>query len=462
MEASLLTETSPSSSCRNCQALRSLSHVGADGFHWRVCVEDKPIPGGLESMFSWWDIQDENARLPVKEVSLSQMERMFMPDAESTSASDVVTKGAKGALKSFGKVLQSAVDGGHGGSQSESGPRVPIIAFKLLDLGKMHRDFALKHAGSAPAAGPRPARTPRAPRPRPTQSTPAPQRGPPQQPASQHRPSAPAPAPRTQSAPVPGRPLAPPQQTPQRSAEPSLMDFGAAPTNHNHGSLHRSATSPASLNPNESRAEKLKREYAKNNASSNRVWDDVDQRWVEIDPKAGVQRGTTSAPPQAASSVSTGSKTVGISLDTANAVGKSASVQAAVHKRVNDMKESQEKAIQELKEREAKKKADDDIEDEVRKRMEPKIKAWSEEHGQKKQLRALLGTLHLILWPGAVWKPVGLGDLLDDGKCKKIYHKATRVVHPDKTISLDPENRFLAKRIFDALSQAKTKFDEGS
>ena len=410
-------------------------------------------------MFSWWDIQDENARLPVKEVSLSHLERMFMPDVESTSASDAVTKGAKGALKSFGKALQSAVDGGHGGTQSESGPRVPTIAFKLLDLGKMHRDFALKHAGSSPSAGPRIARTPRAPRPRPTQSTPAPQRGPPQQPVFQRTP---APAPRTHPAPLPSRPLAPPQPTPQRSAEPSLMDFGAETTTHNHGSLHRFATAPASFNPTESRAEKLKREYEENNAKSNRVWDDIDQRWVEVDPKAGLQRGTTSAPPQAASPVSTGSKTVGISLDTANAIGKSATVQAAVHKRVNDMKESQEKAIQELKEREAKKKADDDMEDEVRKRMEPKIKAWSEEHGQKKQLRALLGTLHLILWPGAAWKPVGLGDLLDDGKCKKIYHKATRVVHPDKTISLDPENRFLAKRIFDALSQAKTKFDEGS
>ena len=126
------------------------------------------------------------------------------------------------------------------------------------------------------------------------------------------------------------------------------------------------------------------------------------------------------------------------------------------------MKESQAKAIQELKEREAKKKFDDETEDDVRKRLEPKIKAWSEEHGQKKQLRALLGTLHVILWPGANWKAVGLGDLLDDAKCKKVYHKATRVVHPDKTISLEPEHRFLAKRVFDALSQAKTKFDEGS
>jgi ribosomal protein S13 len=454
---------------RNCRALRSLSHAGADGFHWRVCIEDKPHPGGLDSLFSWWDIQDENARLPVKEATMSHMEKMFMPDTFPTGASsDTSNKGAKGALKSFGKVLQSAVEvGTHGGNSADNGPRIPTIAFKLLDLGKMHHDFIMKHGVSGTSGGIShvSAPTPRAPRPRPVQSTPAPRSAP--QPVSQQRPPPTrAPPPRTQSNPVvpqatPARPAATPQYTPQRNGEPSLMDFGATPT-HGHGTLHRAATSPASLNPNETRVEKLKREYAKNDAKSNRVWDDIDQRWIEIDSKAGLKAGTTSAPPEAATTNTSNTKTVGITLDASNAIGKSANVQAAVHKRVNEMKESQAKAIQELKEREAKKKFDDETEDDVRKRLEPKIKAWSEEHGQKKQLRALLGTLHVILWPGANWKAVGLGDLLDDAKCKKVYHKATRVVHPDKTISLEPEHRFLAKRVFDALSQAKTKFDEGS
>ena len=115
----------------------------------------------------------------------------------------------------------------------------------------------------------------------------------------------------------------------------------------------------------------------------------------------------------------------------------------------------------EKKEREAKKKQEEAEEDDVRKRLEPKIKAWSEEHGKKKQLRALLGTLHTILWPEAKWKQVSIGDILNDAKCKKFYHKATLVVHPDKTHHLDAEKRFLAKRIFDALSQAKVEFDAG-
>jgi DnaJ-class molecular chaperone len=155
-------------------------------------------------------------------------------------------------------------------------------------------------------------------------------------------------------------------------------------------------------------------------------------------------------------------KEVGISLDPANAAGKSSNVQNAVHKRVNDMQEQQQKATEELRQREAKKKQAEDAEDVARQQLEPKIKAWAEEHGQRKQLRALLGSLHLILWPGAKWKPLNIGDILDDGKVKRAFHKATLVVHPDKTHHLPPDQRFLAKRIFDAICQAKTDFDEGA
>jgi hypothetical protein len=219
---------------------------------------------------------------------------------------------------------------------------------------------------------------------------------------------------------------------------------------------------PATFN-NETRAERLKREYAQNEMQQNRVWDEVDQRWVAVETNGSpVKQATTSAPPSATNnSGSPGKKVVGIKLDASNAIGKSASVQAAVHKRVNDMKASQEKALAEVREREELKKKEEEEEDGARKRLEPLIKAWSEEHGKKKQLRALLGTLHTILWPGARWQPIGLGDLLDDGKVKRAFHKASRVVHPDKTHHLRPEERFLAKRIFDALSQAKTEFDEG-
>eukprot|EP00984_Skeletonema_dohrnii_P034036 scaffold32812_cov50-Skeletonema_dohrnii-CCMP3373.AAC.1 len=43
----------------------------------------------------------------------------------------------------------------------------------------------------------------------------------------------------------------------------------------------------------------------------------------------------------------------GISLSTTNAIGKSAQVQAAVHARVAEMESSQQKALSELRNREA-------------------------------------------------------------------------------------------------------------
>jgi len=454
--------------------LHGLNHLGPEGYHWRVCVEDKPIPGDSgsseKSQFSWWDIQDENAVLPMKTATQSQLSKFFRKakgghagGSELGDGVDAAAKAAKGAFKSFGKAVTSAVAGTD--AASDSGPPVTVIAFKLLDLVKMHDDFSHKNHGRgghipqpSVAAAPAPRPAPRQQhRPAPSAHTTA--RSPAHAaPHQQQR--------RSPQAPVPARKPS--------SQEASLMDFGdsgSATTSASH-SMHHSASSPASfgsqqrqqaVNPNETRAEKLKREYAQKKQHSNRVWDDIDQRWVEVDPKAvSTTRATKSAPPGADAVDPNKKKAIGISLDPSNAAGKSATVQHAVNKRVNEMKQSQAKAVEEIRLREAKKKSDEAEEDTVRRRLEPKIKAWSEEHGQKKQLRALLATLHTILWPGANWKQVSIGDLLDDSKLKRCFHKASRVVHPDKTHHLNPEQRFLAKRIFDALSQAKRAYDDGA
>lgn len=123
------------------------------------------------------------------------------------------------------------------------------------------------------------------------------------------------------------------------------------------------------------------------------------------------------------------------------------------------MKKAQDQALIELREREKRAKESEEQEDIVRKKLEPRAKAWSEEHGKKKQLRALLASLQIILWPEANWKPVNIGDILDDKKARRVYLKATLKVHPDKTKDLDAEKRFIAKRVFDALSQAFTEFE---
>ena len=455
----------------HCMALNHINAAGADGYHWRVRIDAKTSSDGSGSTkvlaYSWWDIQDENAKLPVKEASMSELAAMFHGGSGSSSSSggatDDMTKAATGALKSLGKAMNKvagAVDHHHGsGADHDHGPRVSFIAFKLTEIDRMFDRVGGGRAGGGVAK--------RAPvRHRPAQPRPA--AAAPQRSAAAAPPRAAAGAAQATAASVPR--VRPPAQK-QPSAD--LMGFDSS---HSAAAAPRAgaplrpppkhATSSPAAFHNETRAQRLKREYETKKQTANRVWDDVDQRWVEVDAKAGstVHRGSTSAPPGvsnggAASVAAPAKKEVGIKLDPNNARGKSAGVQAAVNQRVNDMRDSQQKAVQEVRERELKKKQSEAEEDEVRKKLEPKIKAWSEEHGKKKQLRALLSSLHTVLWEGAKWKPVSLGDILDANKCKKFYHKATLVVHPDKTGKLDAEKRFLAKRIFDALTQAKTEFD---
>jgi len=443
---------------QHCVAAHLLNHLGPEGYHWRVLFEDKPITAGSEKTFSWWDIQDGNAKLPVKETSQYNLRKLLFPSktTTSTSSADSATKAAKGAFKMMGKAMASAI-GDDGGVETQ-GPPVSVMVVKLLDLVQIHDDYIQNNGAHAqqPAAS--------QPRPRSTLASAANRRPTPPQPSRVNN---------TQSLPAnrqaaPRRPPQQSQKTPhatQRSIGDNLMDFGDAPapaTASSRRVMHHAASSPAAVNPNETRPQRLKREQEARMENINRVWDDVDQRWVEVKPKTGGanEKVVGAFGSSRSSSEKPKKKEVGIKLDMSNAAGKSAAVQKAMNDRVNEMEASRQKAVMEVKQREANKKRKEEEEDMIRSQLEPKIKAWSEEHGKKKQLQALLASLHTILWPGAKWKQINIGDILQPAKCKKFYFKATLVVHPDKTQDLPAEQRFLAKRIFDALSQAKTIWDQ--
>ena len=459
---------------RGCQALNRMH--GSDGYHWRVRMDDKPRPGQSVVTFKWWDIKDESSRLPIKEnVPLSELSNLFdvsaSTNSSSSSSSGDVGKPLIGAARGLGKMIKNAatqIDDVIGNNSPDPNePRVSVIAFKVLDLFKVNRQYNTVDS-SSPIPRRRTRTTPQA------NAAPIPSA----RPAPPLRPVPPKPVAAQVVRPVPpprSAGAAPPVRQVSNisaystgsanSTSASLLDFGAAPTpsvtpNLGMGLHHSISTSAFS---SESKEEKLQREYQEKAANQNRVWDEVDQRWVVVEPNDSgtVRKGSTAAPPGANHQAPVKQNIKGISLDNVDTAGKSAQVAAAVHARVNDMKESQQKAKQELKEREEQKKIAENEEDEVRKRLEPKVKAWSEEHGQKKKLTALLSSMHTILWEGANWKQVSLGDLLDDKKLRRCYLKATLVVHPDKTRDLDAEKRFLAKRIFDALSQAHAEHEDG-
>jgi hypothetical protein len=61
--------------------------------------------------------------------------------------------------------------------------------------------------------------------------------------------------------------------------------------------------------------------------------------------------------------------------------------------------------------------------------VKAKVDNWRQ---GKKNMRAILSTLHEIVPPGLNWEPVGLSKLLQPTDVKKVYRKALLVIHTDK------------------------------
>ncbi|XP_029001959.1 putative tyrosine-protein phosphatase auxilin isoform X1 [Betta splendens] len=97
--------------------------------------------------------------------------------------------------------------------------------------------------------------------------------------------------------------------------------------------------------------------------------------------------------------------------------------------------------------------------EEMAKEMDPeklKILDWIE--GKERNIRALLSTMHTVLWEGETrWRPVGMADLVTPEQVKKVYRRAVLVVHPDKATG-QPYEQY-AKMIFMELNDAWSEFE---
>lgn len=72
---------------------------------------------------------------------------------------------------------------------------------------------------------------------------------------------------------------------------------------------------------------------------------------------------------------------------------------------------------------------------------------WTE--GKKGNIRALLCTLHTVLWEGSGWN-CNLSSLVTHADVKKSYRKACLAVHPDKV------NLQLSKILIKIILKTKT------
>ncbi|KAL1122209.1 hypothetical protein AAG570_003614 [Ranatra chinensis] len=85
-----------------------------------------------------------------------------------------------------------------------------------------------------------------------------------------------------------------------------------------------------------------------------------------------------------------------------------------------------------------------------------KVLDWTE--GKTNNIRALLTSLHTVVWGEAKWSQCHMHQLISTAEVKKAYRKACIAVHPDKHIGT--ENEKLAKMIFMELNNAWTEFEK--
>ena len=91
--------------------------------------------------------------------------------------------------------------------------------------------------------------------------------------------------------------------------------------------------------------------------------------------------------------------------------------------------------------------------------LDAEIRRWAT--GKEGNLRALLSSLHLVLWPETNWKPVSLTDLITGMSVKKAYQRAILCVHPDKVQQKGAtvQQKYIAEKVFDLLKEAFAKFN---
>ena len=172
-------------------------------------------------------------------------------------------------------------------------------------------------------------------------------------------------------------------------------------------------------------------------------WDDVDQRYVAVEVVEEVRIGIQA-----------------VSIGNEDLSSKAPEVQQAILERRQALQDAQEEKRARLQAQRNAAANEADAQITLKAQLDPRLKQWSEDHGKKKNIRALLSGMDQVMWEGSGWKPISIGDLLEAKKVKRAYYKASRFVHPDKLVNLSVEQRFVGKRIFDALSQAYAEFEE--
>jgi len=167
-----------------------------------------------------------------------------------------------------------------------------------------------------------------------------------------------------------------------------------------------------------------------------------------------VDTSSDSARLNASAKVSSSNLEAMMDLDGAPTLSR-AELKASRESKINDQVQ---KAVAEKLEQDRKAEQEQTDFDSARAVHDQKLLAWSTNNKERRNIRSLLSTMHTVLWPDSRWKEIGLGDLLEPRQVKLQYRKAMLVVHPDHNVKLSNENKYISKRIFEAVNEAYNEF----
>lgn len=83
-----------------------------------------------------------------------------------------------------------------------------------------------------------------------------------------------------------------------------------------------------------------------------------------------------------------------------------------------------------------------------------KLNNWESRNHQKNNIRALLATMHNVLWKDSGWDPIGPGELIANAQVKNAYFKSLNIIHPDKHQNDSASIQYISERIFAAVNEA--------
>jgi hypothetical protein len=96
--------------------------------------------------------------------------------------------------------------------------------------------------------------------------------------------------------------------------------------------------------------------------------------------------------------------------------------------------------------------------DKANEELEDGIKKWAGKDNQRNNIRALLCTLHEVVWKEAEWQALSFSELMQPAHIKKHYWRAMKKFHPDQNQHRDYRQRYIAERVTNELNAAWDEF----